>query len=251
MKNILKEKLKAGKQTLGLFMSIPSPIVTEALSRVGYDWFVFDNEHSPLDVASTQTLMQAMGGTDTVPLVRVPWNDIVHIKKTLDIGAYGLIIPLVNSKEEAKQAVSYCKYPSSKGIRGFGPRRASMLDREYVKTADDELLILVQIETQKAVNNVEEILSVEGIDGYYIGPNDLSFSLGILRDFENPKFKKTIDKVVEAGKNAGVFSGIHGAGLDNVKQRMNEGFQLICVGSDLGFVRRGAQSALQYLGKTK
>jgi len=251
MKNRVKEKLKNGEQVIGLWMSIPSPDVTELLSRMGFDWFVFDNEHSPLDVPTTQMLMQAMSDTFTVPLVRVPWNDLVYIKKTLDIGAYGVIIPWVNSKEDAQKAVSYCKYPWSGGIRGFGPRRPSILDKDYVKTADDEILVIVQIETQEAVHNIEEILSVEGLDGFYIGPMDLTASLGILGKFDDEKFEKAVEKVFETGKQVGVASGIHGMGLTDAMRRLKQGFQFVCVGSDLGFIENGALSILRELGRLK
>ncbi len=145
----------------------------ESLARVGFDWFLFDNEHSPLDVITTQLLMQSLNGTDVTPIVRVSWNDTVMIKKTLDTGPYGLVIPWVNDKQEAINAVKACKYPP-RGLRGYGPRRPSYMDPDYLKTADEEILVIIQIETGKAVKNIKEILSVEGVDALLIGPFDLS-----------------------------------------------------------------------------
>jgi len=155
MRNKLKEKLKAGKQTVGVWMSIPSPEVGEALAtQGGWDWFVYDLEHSPLDEQIVNNIMTSVKGTDVVPLVRVPWNDIVMIKRALDIGAYGVVVPWVNNREEAIRAVRACKYPPE-GVRGVGPRRASLGDPTYLATANDEILVIVQIETQEAVDNCE------------------------------------------------------------------------------------------------
>lgn len=245
MKNWLKERLKAGAQTVGVWMSIPSPDLTEALSRLGFDWFVYDHEHSPLNLQTIQTLMQALGGSKAVPIVRVAWNDPVIIKRALDIGAYGVIVPWVSSREEAVNVVRACRYPP-RGIRGFGPRRPSYLEglEEYVTTADEEILILVQIETREAVENLENILSVDGIDGVFIGPMDLSASLGYLgRPFE-PEVQETIDRIFEAGRRAGVITGIYGMNLEDVERRLKQGFQFVCVGSDLGLLLERAREVL-------
>ncbi len=136
MKNILKKKLKAGEQTFGLWMSIPSPDVTEALAQYPFDWFVFDNEHGPLNDLVTQTLMIATEGTGVTPIFRVAWNDPVLIKRALDIGSHGVVVPWVNTRQQAVDAVKACMYPP-KGIRGVGPRRASYLDPNYLSTAND------------------------------------------------------------------------------------------------------------------
>ncbi len=174
MKNVLKRRLKAGEQVYGTWITLESPIASELMSTLGFDYFVFDTEHSPLDMYMAQTLMQAMrGDSKTTPIVRVNWNDLVQIKRALDIGAHGILVPWVNNKEEAEMAVKATRYAPD-GLRGCGPRRAAMFDPDYLKTADNEILVICQIETKEAVENIEDIVSVEGMDVSYIGPADLS-----------------------------------------------------------------------------
>lgn len=248
MRNKLKDKLKAGEQTLGVWMGIPSPDVTLALTQMGFDWFLYDNEHSALNEQITQDLMMVTRGTGIVPLVRVAWNDPVLIKRALDIGAYGVIIPWVNSKEEAIQAVQACKYPPE-GIRGVGPRIAAMGDSDYLTTANEEVLVIIQIETTEAVKNVDAIFSVKGIDGFFIGPADLSTSLGVMGKYNAPKLIQAIDKILTAGKKAGISSGIYGMGLKDVKQRLKQGFQFISIASDITLLRQGATLFLKEFGR--
>jgi len=243
LKNELKRRLKAGEKTLGLWITIESPFATELLSGEGFDWFVFDLEHSPLDMYQAQTLMQAMRGP-TTPLVRVDWNDPVPVKRALDIGAYGVVIPWVNNKEDAKKAVASCKYPPE-GMRGCGPRRCSLSDPEYLKTANAETLVIVQIETREAVNNVDEISSVDGVDVLFVGPTDLSTSYGYLGRAGEPDVQKAIDKVLETAKRKGVAAGIFGGGGKSTLDRYNEGFQFIALGGDTALLRRGAVEALK------
>jgi 2-keto-3-deoxy-L-rhamnonate aldolase RhmA len=142
LKNSLKAKLKEGKTVYGIGMSVANPEVAEIIGKMEFDWAFIDTEHSPMEVKDVQLLMQAMSASATVPIVRVPWNDMVMIKRALDIGAYGIIIPWVNTREDAVRAVQAIRYPP-KGLRGFGPRRASLFDPDYVKTANDELLLCV------------------------------------------------------------------------------------------------------------
>lgn len=250
MRNELKRRIKAGGQALGVWVTIESPIVTELLSTMGFDYLVFDTEHSPLDIYQAQTLMQAIRGTGTTPIVRVWWNDIVAIKRALDIGAYGVVIPWVNNREQAEMAVKACLYPP-RGLRGCGPRRAALLDPEYLKTADEEVLIIAQIETREAVENIEEIVSVEGIDVTYIGPSDLSASYGHLGNMEHPEVQEAIDRVFDASRAAGVATGIHMGSGKPIIERVRRGYNLITVGNDLGFVRAGAMEILRELGRAK
>jgi 2-dehydro-3-deoxyglucarate aldolase len=241
LKNSLKAKLKKGEIAIGTTISIGHPDIAETLGQLGYDWMLIDTEHAPLEVGTVQLLMQAMRSSPTVPIVRVPWNDMVLIKRALDIGAYGIIVPWVNSKEEAERAVQAIKYPPT-GLRGFGPRRASLVDSDYIKTADDELILGVQIETQKAIENLDEILSVKGIDAAVIGPADLSFSLGMLMQYDNPTFNAALDKVVAATKRHKVAAGF--LAVDDVERRVKQGFTWLNVQADLSFLKNGGQNAL-------
>ncbi len=248
MKNELKWRLKAGEQAYGLWITIESPMVTELLSTLGFDYFVFDTEHSPLDIYQSQTLMQAMRDEGTTPIVRVWWNDLVAIKRALDIGAYGVVVPWVNNKEQAEMAVKACRYAPG-GLRGCGPRRASLFDPDYYETVEEELLIIAQIETREAVENIEDILSVEGIDVSYIGPADLSASHGHLGNMSHPEVQEAIDKVFDASVAAGVATGVHMGSGKTIMDRVEKGYNFITVGNDLGFVRAGAMAVLKQLGK--
>ncbi|MEA1993608.1 MAG: aldolase/citrate lyase family protein [Euryarchaeota archaeon] len=245
MKNKLKKRLENGEKTVGAWMTIPHTDISEALSTLPFDWFVFDQEHSTLDDQLSQQLMQGMRGTDVTPLVRVAWNDMVLIKKALDTGAYGVIIPWVNSKEDAVNAVRACKYPPE-GVRGCGPRRTTLLDPEYLETVNDELLIIVQIETREAINNVEEILAVDGIDGFFLGPVDLSTSLGHMGDVQHPEVQHAIEEVFNTGTEMNAISGIwKGAGM-TIKERIEEGWQMVSLGMDIEFLMKGSRDVLSY-----
>jgi 2-keto-3-deoxy-L-rhamnonate aldolase RhmA len=231
MKNHLKEILREGKFALGTTITIGHPDVAEVIGRTGYDWVLIDTEHAPLEPATVQNLLQAMSASGTVPLVRVPWNDMVLMKRVLDIGAYGIIVPWVNTKEEAEKAVQGMRYPPQ-GLRGFGPRRAGMLDPDYVKTANDELFLGVQIETQRAVDNIDEILSVKGIDAAVVGPADLSMSMGMLYQFNDPRFNAAMDKIAASCKAHGVTAGM--LAVDDAGRRAKQGFRLLNKGGDFG-----------------
>jgi len=247
MKNELKARLKKGEKTVGAWITIPHTDISEALSTLSFDWFVFDQEHSVLDDQLTQQLMQAMRGKKVTPIVRVAWNDMVMIKKALDTGAQGIIIPWVNSREDAIKAVKFCKYPPE-GVRGCGPRRTILLDPDYLKTVNDELLIIVQIETQEAVDSAKEIMSVDGIDAFFVGPFDLSASMGLMGQIAHVKVQKSINRIFEAGKNAGVISGIwQGAGM-TIRERLEEGWQMVALGMDINFLIDGAQNMLRNAG---
>ncbi len=245
MKNPLKEKLKRGEAVIGTFVEIGHPDVTEWLSRVGFDWLLLDNEHAPAGYETLQRMMQAMNGSGCVPIVRPQWNDPVVIKRVLDIGAYGVLIPWVNSKEEAENAVRSCKYPPQ-GIRGYGPRRAGMFDPDYFKTANDELLITVQIETQEALDNLDEILSVPGIDACYIGPFDLSVSLGfgVPPDWNNPRYQAAFDRVLEVSAKHGKPAGMFGIS-DTIEWALEKGFTYNTVDNDDAFLIKGATMAVE------
>lgn len=244
MQNRFKARLQKGETVIGTFVGLGHLDVTEILSRLGFDWLLLDAEHGPLSFETMQQMIQAMNGSDCIPIVRPQWNDLVQIKRILDIGAYGVLIPWVNSKEEAENAVRACKYPPE-GIRGFGPRRAGRFDPHYFETANDEILIAVQIETVQALKNLDEILSVPGIDACYIGPSDLSCSLGfgIPPRWDNPEYLAAFTHTLEAAekhrKPAGMF-----ANLDTIEWALDKGFRFNTVGTADSFLIRGAKTAL-------
>jgi len=244
LKNILKQKLREGETVIGTFVGLGHPDVTEMLAGLGFDWLLIDGEHAPLGFETMQQMMQPMNGSGCTPIVRPQWNDIVVIKRILDIGAHGVLIPWVNTKEEAEYAVRACKYPPA-GLRGCGPRRAALFDRDYLQTANDELLIIVQIETGQAISNLDKILSVEGIDACYIGPLDLALNLGFTSPkWDDPEYTVAFDKVLEAAKKWGKPAGMF-ATQENIEWAIEKGFQLNTVDSADTFLIRGARMALK------
>ncbi len=247
MINKLKRDLTQGKQVYGCWMTIESPICSEMMSSLGFDYFVFDTEHSPLEIYQIQTLMQAMrGDSKTTPIIRVNWNDIVQIKRALDVGAHGVIVPWVNNKDQAEMAVKATRYPPE-GVRGCGPRRPELFDFDYIKTANKQMLVICQIETKEAVENIEEIVSVEGVDVTYIGPADLSASYGHLGDKSHPEVQNAIDTVYDATKAAGKIAGIHmGSGL-TIQNRIEKGYEFITIAQDIQLLAKGANDTFKEL----
>ena len=244
MKNLLKEKLQKGEAVIGTFICLGHPDVTERLSRLGFDWLLIDGEHSPTGLETMQQMLQAMNGSNCTPLIRPQWNDMVIIKRVLDIGAHGVVVPWVNTKEEAEYAVRACKYPPE-GLRGCSPRRAGLFDPDYIKTANNEIFVVVQIETRKAVSNIDDILSVKGIDACYIGPLDLSLSFGFYGpQWDNPQYIEAFDKVVAAAKKWGKPAGIY-AVQENIQWAIEKGFTFNTVGDDDSFLMWGAKIALE------
>jgi 2-dehydro-3-deoxyglucarate aldolase len=249
VKNNLKKMIKEGKVVIGAPISIGNPIVAEVIGHLGFDWVFFDLEHSPMTLETLQVMMQAMSFSETTPIVRVASNDPVPIKQALDIGAYGIIVPMVNSLEDAKRAVASVRYPPL-GIRGFGPRRAALADPDYVVTANEEILLMIQIESQQAIDNIDEILSVKGIDVAVFGPNDLSMSLGVFTKFDDPKFVSAVQKVKKSANRHGVALSMLGSSAFDARKLVEEGFKILVVRDDLGTLRNAELSALQAIRKS-
>ncbi len=243
MKNQLKEKLSRGEDVIGTFVTLPHPDITEMLSRAGFDWLLIDGEHAVTGLETMTTMLQAMNGTNCTPIVRPQWNDMVMIKRILDLGAHGVLVPWVNNREQAEYAVSACKYPPL-GLRGYGPRRAKMLDPDYLATANDELMVIVQIETREAVRNVDEILAVDGIDACYIGPFDLSLSYGHVQPkWDDAEYLAAFDTVLEAARRAGKPAGMF-ATSDTIGWAKEKGFILNTIDDSDAFLLKGAALAL-------
>ncbi len=245
--NNFKERMRSGEILLGTAIETPEPDVAELMGILGFDWFWIDMEHCPLDVKDVQTILQAMGRSETATLVRVPWNDPVYIKRALDLGPTGIIVPWVNSEEEAKKAVMACRYPPE-GIRGCGPRRPVWYKdfTEYVREANENVVVVVQIETKDAIRNLREIISVPGVDGTMVGPGDLSASLGHLGYPNDPEVLSAIKTIVDAHKGTTVCPGMASNPVD-AEKHIEMGFRLVNVGSDLGFMRTAATETLSRL----
>jgi len=245
MKNLLKEKIREGKAVIGTFVELGHPDVTNILSHAGFDWLLIDGEHSPIGFETMERLLMAMDGSGCTPIVRPQWNDPVIIKRVLDIGAHGVLVPWVNSREEAEAAVQACRYPPD-GIRGWGPRRAERFDPDYRATANDEMLVSVQIETQKAIDNLEEITAVEGVDALYIGPYDLSNNLGfgVPPAFDNPRFLGALEHVLAVAEDYGKPAGMY-CNMDNIRWAAEKGFTFNTVSNADSFLEFGAAEALK------
>jgi len=245
-KNRVKELWREDKASIGTWLALGSPIVSEIVANVGFDWVVIDTEHGAIDIETTQSIIQAILTTNVVPIVRVPWNDPALIKRALDAGGYGVVVPMVNSKEDAEKAVQASRYPPA-GFRSVGgPRFRLYGGLDYFEHANEEILVIVQIEHGDAVKNIDEILSVPGIDAYFIGPNDLAASLGVKLGLDNPdpRHVEAINQVLAAGKKHNVPGGIQVLSAEAVNHRIAQGFKFIALASDEAFLRGGAIATL-------
>jgi 4-hydroxy-2-oxoheptanedioate aldolase len=247
MKNRLKELLKTGNPAIGTLLHLPSAPVAEILARAGFDWLVFDAEHGPIDIATLQTMISATRGTDTVPAVRIARNLDWLAKQAMDVGALGIMVPGVNSKEEAIAATRALRYPPQ-GDRGVGPTFAALRwelsAAEYIQRANDEIMAIIQIEHIDAVNRIDEILAVPGVDLPLIGPYDLSASMGLIGETAHPKVQDAIARVLASGKKANVPVGIFGVTADEINRYLAQGFRAILVGVDAAFLAAGARDVL-------
>jgi 2-keto-3-deoxy-L-rhamnonate aldolase RhmA len=250
--NRLKRDLAAGKVCIGATITINSPVIAELYSRVGFDWLWFETEHTTLGLESVLTMLQSTNGTDISALVRVPWNDKTMIKRALDAGPDGIIIPLINSREEAEYAVRAMKYPPD-GERGAGLSRAQCYGlhmEEYMKTANEEVTTIAMIEHVQAVRNIDEILQVKGIDSIMVGALDLSGSMGLLGQTGHADVESAIQKVLAASKRANVPCGIVTGNPEQANQRIKEGFTNIILGIDVLYLQAGAKTALSQVKRT-
>ena len=241
--NTFKHALKAGKPQIGIWSSLSSHIVAEILSHSGIDWVLLDTEHSPNELPMVQQQLHAMQAGTAHPVVRVPWNDMVMIKRYLDIGPQSLLLPYVQSVEEAENAVRYTRYPQE-GVRGVaGGSRAAGYGRikDYHKKAAGELCLLVQVETRKAMASIEAIAAVEGVDGIFIGPNDLSADMGYLGNWQHPEVWKVMEdaarKIRQAGKAPGIL-----VGEADGQRCLDMGYLFVAVGADSAMLVRGSDA---------
>jgi 4-hydroxy-2-oxoheptanedioate aldolase len=241
--NRFKRGLKEGKPQIGIWSSFSSHIVVEVLAGAGFDWVLLDTEHSPNELPMVQSQLHAMTGGSATAIVRPAWNDMVLIKRYLDIGAQTLLLPYVQTVEEAQNAVRYTRYPPQ-GVRGVaGSTRAAGYGRikDYMKRAHGELCVLVQAETRLALKNLEAIAAVEGIDGVFIGPNDLAADLGHLGNWQHADVWQAMEDAAKRIRKAGKAPGILVGEADG-KRCLDMGFLFVAVGADVGMLARGAEA---------
>ena len=242
--NTAKAKWKNGEVTHGAWLSIPSSFSAEVMAHQPYDWINIDMQHGVIDYQVAVTMLQAINTTETIPFVRVPWNEPGIIMKMLDAGAMGVIIPMVNTVEEAKAAVGACRYFPN-GYRSFGPTRVSLRQgSDYYAKSGDEIAVIPMIETQQALDNLDDILDVPGIDAVYVGPADLSITLGLPPGMSNEgAFEEARIRIAEACRKRGIAPGIHASAALYAKHA-EAGYQMITVTSDNGAMVQGAMRDL-------
>jgi 4-hydroxy-2-oxoheptanedioate aldolase len=248
----LKARLKAGEQLLGAWTMSDSPDNAEGMALSGLDFVLMDHEHGQATIPDAIAQLRAIQGTKCAGLLRAPWNDMVFIKRALDAGIHGIMIPQVNTPEEARAAVAACRYPPL-GIRGAagGTRATSYgLDMGYYGRAADELIIIVQIETPQAVENTAAIAAVDGVDVIFVGPRDLSANIGKLNKMDDPELRALIAKIEDATLKSGKALGTVAPTGALVKQLFARGYGLLISGSDLTHLRAGIAQMMKEAGRS-
>jgi 4-hydroxy-2-oxoheptanedioate aldolase len=243
--NPVTDKLRSGNPTVGTWLGLCSPVAAETMAHVGWDWLVVDVEHSPVGFETMVSCFRATQLGGAVPMARVPWSDTIWIQRTLDAGALGLVVPMVNTAADAEAIVHNMRY-ATRGQRSFGGSRvAAYIDGDYRSWADDQLAIIVMIETIEAVRNADAILAVEGVTGCFIGPNDLALSMGITMQQTGPgtEHEATMLEVLAAARRQGKAAGKHCFTAEEINLRIGQGFQFLALASDAAFMARSAQQA--------
>lgn len=242
--NRLKRALAAGQKQIGFWLTLASPNATEIAATAGFDWLLIDMEHSPNDFADIIHHLRAAEGGTAEPVVRIPWNEPVVVKRLLDIGVRSLMFPYVQTVEEARRAVAATRYPPA-GIRGVaGTTRATAYGRvkDYAKIAGGEICVVVQAETQKAIDAAADIARVDGVDCVFIGPNDLSASMDRMGNTGAPEVQSAIARGLANIKAGGKAAGILEFKEEPAKKYLAAGFQMIAVGGDGGMLARGTEA---------
>lgn len=252
--NIVKRRLKAGEATAGAWLQLCSPIAAEIMAGAGFDWLLIDMEHGHGDYQTLLAQLQAIGGSGTVPLVRVEANDPAVIKRVLDLGAYGVMIPWVSGRKECEAAVRACKYPPE-GVRGMaGSHRAAGFGRfgaDYWKRANGEILVIVQIETVEALRDVDAMLAVPGVDVAFVGPSDLSAALGHVGDPKHPDVVEAIGAIERAARKAGKILGTISRSWDEARVLYARGYQMVTLCSDAALVTQHATAMVKAFREMK
>ena len=242
-----RKKLLQREFTMGSWIQVNNATSAEILARTGFDWIGIDMEHTDIDIRSLAEVIRGMHGRAVVPIVRVAFNDTITIRRALDLGADGVLVPLVSSVSDAKAAVSAAKFPPQ-GVRGFSFCRANNwgIDFDpYVTRANEEISVIVMIETREGVENIDAIIAAEGVDGVFVGPYDLSGSYGIPGELSHQLVRDASRTICAACRNAGKSAGIHiiPQTKEAVKHAVDDGFTLICMGMDTVFLSEGARRA--------
>jgi 4-hydroxy-2-oxoheptanedioate aldolase len=254
--NIVKQRLREGKPTFGTWLSLGDMHVTRVLARSGFDWLTLDMEHAPIDWAQAATIFALVADAGCVPLVRVPEGDHYCIKRALDAGAWGIVVPMVNTVEQAKIAIAAAKYPPV-GNRSVGGGMHAINfaaeAREYYERANDEILVVLQTESPEGVANAEAIYQLPGCDAIFVGPVDLRFNMRTPHGCKptDEEHEAMVQRVIQTGKKTGTPTGIHAMSPENALKRASQGMQFLAVGSDLQMLNLKAQEYVKTLWPDK
>jgi 4-hydroxy-2-oxoheptanedioate aldolase len=243
-RNHFKHAIAAGQLQIGLWSSLCSNIAVEVIASSGFDWLLLDTEHSPNEIPDLLTQLQAAGCGTATPIVRPAWNDMVLLKRVLDLGAQSVLVPYVQNPEEAKRAVAAVRYPPA-GVRGVAvASRASNYGRipNYLKNANGEICLLVQVETRSSLDQLEAIAKIEGVDGVFIGPSDLAASLGHIGNPQHAEVQAALEDAVRRLKAVGKPAGILTPNEEEARRYIGWGYTFVAVGADLGLLARGADT---------
>ena len=245
--NRLRTMWQAEQTVVNGWLAVPSSFSAEVMAQQGWDSLTIDMQHGVIDYSSLVPMLQAISTTDTVPIVRVPWLEPGILMKALDAGAYGVICPMINTREDAQKLVAWTHY-APRGTRSFGPIRASIYGgADYAQHANDTIVTFAMIETAQALDNLDAILSVEGLDAIYIGPSDLSLALGCKPVFDDvdPPVAQAIEHILARAKAHGVRAGVHNGRPDVARARVKLGFDFVTLGSDARILANGSQDLLR------
>jgi len=246
--NKIKKMMQEGKPVVNGWLQIPSTVSAEAMAQQDWDSLTIDMQHGLVDYTNALPMLQTISATNITPLARVNWNEPGQIMKILDAGAYGIICPMISNKQEAEKFVQACMYPPN-GYRSYGPVRGLIYGgQDYAKHADNELLKIAMIETKESLEKLDEIMSVKGVDGIYIGPADLSLSVGEEPGFDKPENTKAysqILRILEHAKKNNIFAGIHNGTPEYAMKMIDKGFNFVTISSDQRTMGTGAKTEIE------
>lgn len=251
IRNRLRQQLRDGQTTYGLWVTVESPTITEIAVACGLDWICVDTEHGHLDYREIMEHLRAARGGETIVIVRVPELQMSAVKRVLDMGAHGVILPYARSRDELATAMSYGRYPPE-GIRGVGGERAykwGLGMQEYLSYANDETLLIPLIETREAVAEIDEILALPGIDAIFFGPADLSASYGHLGSWDEHGVADILSEIKSKAATKGIASGILARGMADAASRRDQGFQMVGLGADMTLLVRAIRETLAHVGR--
>ncbi|GIW08495.1 MAG: 2,4-dihydroxyhept-2-ene-1,7-dioic acid aldolase [Dehalococcoidia bacterium] len=242
----LKQKLQSRQPTFGSWIVSYDVTVAETMAYAGFDWLIFDLEHAPISLERLEAMLMVFKGLDCVPIVRVPWNDITSTKVVLDIGAEAIMLPMINSREEAERAVRLCKFPP-RGVRGINPRRANAQGEgdRYLLDANERVMVIVQIEHIDAVEHAEEILTTPGVDVALIGRADLTGSMGLAPDWRNPRVEEAVEHVLATAVRLGIPAALHAADEREAAYWIERGAAMIWTSGDLAYLQSAAVASVR------